>query len=436
VVFLGLTLALAPAACTRSREDAAARDERQAVPPPSSPAGSTALGAFSSTASMQLPRDAVEVVAVDGEVLAIGGQNIEGPLASAELWTEQDGEVSWEFAGRMRVPRVGHSATLLEDGRVLVVGGGGSHAQSRLAEIWTDGSQEEPFKSAGLLAVSRRYHTATRLSDGRVLVIGGRDPAGRPLATAEIWDPRHRTWRPAGRLEHGRCCHTATLLADGRVLVVGGRIAAECEEWDPNPPCLITSATAELWDPGKARFKEVASMPESEDRAAHTATRLLDGRVLVVGGAGDTDGEYRDHGLIWDPRSSAWTQVEGSPRDYHSATLLPSGRVLIFGGAHDFCGCCAVPDRAKAGLPMDLTDSGGRFVDSAALWDPASGAWLPAGWAAQPRMNHGAALLPDGRVLMVGGTAAQVEVPFDSRDVEVWRLSAEGSPDATAPTKR
>jgi N-acetylneuraminic acid mutarotase len=373
----------------------------------------TAHADLAPTAPMQLPRSFPRVVAIDGDVLAIGGENIEGPLASAERWSDSDGEPEWSAAGRMRVPRVGHTATVLDDDRVLVVGGGGRHADARLAELWVDDEQGERFIAAGRLAVSRRYHTATRLADGSVLVIGGRDPSGRPLATAERWDPRTKRWRAAGKLGHARCCHTATLLDDGRVLVVGGRVLSDC--WDEErPPCLITTNSAELWDPRTARFTAIAGLPDIEDRAAHTATRLLDGRVLVAGGEGDMAlDEHTIHDYVFDPATRGWTEVAGAMRDYHSATLLPSGKVLVVGGAHDFCGCCAVAP-GRGGI------SSSRYAGDALLWDPATATWSPAG-DGQPRMGHGAALLPDGRVLIVGGTAAEPVMPFDSAAAELWR---------------
>ena len=67
--------------------------------------------------------------------------------------------------------------------------------------------------------------------------------------------------------------HTATLLPDGKVLVVGGRYAAVA---------IDGLASAELYDPGSGRWTATGSMAEA--RGAFAATRLPDGRVLVVGG--------------------------------------------------------------------------------------------------------------------------------------------------------
>jgi len=387
---------------------------------------------------MHLGRDGARAVVVeDDQVLVIGGENdIEGPLRSAEIW--RDGGkiegVGWREAGRMQVPRVGHTVTALGDGRVLVVGGGGRDPNARLAELWgerDDSGGPETFKPAGRLSVGRRLHTATLLPDGRVLVIGGRDAQDRPLATAEIWDPKRRTWSAAGRLHLGRCCHSATLLDDGRVLVVGGRVKHkdpfDCEE--EHGVCTTTTDSVEIWDPRTRRFTDGPNLatgggsPDFSDRAAHTATRLADGRVLIMGGAGasEPDPMYlrRPTAYLWEQPARRWSEIGGTPRDYHSATLLPDGRVLIVGGAWDYCGCCKTVPGAH---PVHV-------FNDAWLWIPATGKLIGAGQAVHPRMNHAAVLLSDGRVFIAGGTvpipdaAKPKEETETSASAEIWQPS-------------
>ena len=391
--------------------------------------GNDRAGHFVATASMLIDRDGSRAVAIDDEVLVIGGESsVEGPLRSAEIWGEPGhGEKArWTPAGRMQVPRVGHTLTALGDRRVLVVGGGGRDRNARLAEIWSEETgviETATFKPAGRLSVGRRFHTATLLPDGHVLVIGGRDPQDRPLATAEIWDPKRRVWSSAGRLHLARCCHTATLLPDGRVLVVGGRVKND------NPlegeDKTTTTDGVEIWDPSTRRFSDGPNLRKGgedySDRAAHTATRLADGRVLVVGGAGESASEpdpinrRRDTAYVWDPPARRWSQIAGVARDYHSATLLADGRVLIVGGARNFCGCCK----------MVRNPSPGQVVADALLWVPATGKLINAGMLLHARMNHAAALLPDGRVLIMGGDVqrgyADDDVSRTSASAELWQ---------------
>ena len=71
----------------------------------------------------------------------------------------------------------------------------------------------------------------------------------------------------------GRSNHTATRLLDGTILVTGG-----------SPPPFGRSGleSAEIYDPSTGTFSPTGSMLDK--RVSHTATLLRDGIVLVAGG--------------------------------------------------------------------------------------------------------------------------------------------------------
>jgi hypothetical protein len=76
-----------------------------------------------------------------------------------------------------------------------------------------------------------------------------------------------------------RSFHTATLLLDGRVLIAGGN--------DFNPDAAASST--EIYDRVKQTFTPSGNMTAA--RSGHTATLLSDGRVLIV--VGDSIGSVR-----------------------------------------------------------------------------------------------------------------------------------------------
>jgi hypothetical protein len=229
------------------------------------------------------------------------------------------------------------------------------------------------------MATAREQHTATLLADGSVLVTGGFDGA-RPLAGAERYDPRTRSWSRAERLAVARGAHTATRLADDRILVAGGFTAAGA------------TTEAELYDPaGRTRMPAAAMVGARE---SHTATLLPDGDVAVAGGnstAGPTSTVE-----LYDPRSGAWTATSSmaTARYAHVATLLATGRLLVTGGY------------ARGGVTASVE-----------IYDPASDVWWSAPSMALPRDQHTSALLPTGTVLLAGGRSGSASVARAERYV-------------------
>ena len=130
-------------------------------------------------------------------------------------------------------------------------------------------------------------------------------------------------------------------------------------------------------------FSPAGSLVEA--RISHTATPLPDGRVLIVGG--QNLGSILTSAEVWDPVTASFGPAGSlaEARWGHTATLLPDGRVLIVGGAY-----------------YDEDGDAEAFA-SAEVWDPVMASFGPAGSLAEARWGHTATLVPDGRVLVVGG---------------------------------
>jgi PKD repeat protein len=144
-------------------------------------------------------------------------------------------------------------------------------------------------------------------------------------------------------------------------------------------------------------------------RKFHTATRLPDGRVLIVGGE-DQDNNILDSVEIYDPDTHTF-QVAPSmstvtpeagvpstvmePRSHHTATLL-GDTVLVAGGVY----------------PDTTAENGRRAHDTGLVYDTTAdngnGAWTTTFRLHEPRTQHVAVRLvtptsPDERVVLVGG---------------------------------
>src|SRR5438552_19179052 len=118
----------------------------------------------------------------------------------------------------------------------------------------------------------RSGHTATRLNDGRVLIAGGSPglaPAGitSVLATSELFDPASKSFAQSATMATARFGHSAVRLLDGRVLVMGG--TSDC-----NTVFCSQTATAEIFDPATESFTSPGSMLSA--RTGFSATLLQD----------------------------------------------------------------------------------------------------------------------------------------------------------------
>lgn len=264
---------------------------------------------------------------------------------------------------------------------------------------------------------SERYlHTATLLDGpechgvtppeycGKVLATGGTRTNffEPPLAGSQLYDPDQGTWSGSGSLGVARFGHTATLLLDGRVLVVGGQDKA-----------ASGMTSVELYDPSDGTWRSCQAAtatarcpaPLAFPRVGHTATVLQDGRVLVVGGA---DSEFNrktpsTSAELYDPETGRWTVARPLEigRENHTATLLSTGEVLVAGG---FIAAVS-PDRVRPTEPLQTPRVFNPVVTaSAEVYDPVSGTWAKTGDMAVGRFDHTATVL-SGSACAIAATA-------------------------------
>lgn len=197
--------------------------------------------------------------------------------------------------------------------------------------------------------------------------------------------------------------HTATRLLDGRVLVVG-EVIVRCEE-------ACEAAGAALFDPAQATWSILEAGPQP--LSGRTATRLSDGRVLVSGGE-DLTAMVRADALLFDPATNEFEEVADLPtaRAFHAATLLTDGRVLLTGGYDE----------------MEFWEA---RTSSTVVFDPELETWMEAAPLPAVRARHTATSLND-KVVVVGGLVGEDGHLLDSTalylaDQDEW-LEGPGMP--------
>lgn len=163
---------------------------------------------------------------------------------------------------------------------------------------------------------------------------------------------------------------TATLMMNGTVLVVGGR------------GFNGVNKQTERYIPAESRFRFDASLNSA--RLAHTATLLPSGKLLIAGGHDGT--QVFNSTEIYDPATEQFTMGPNMnfPHRDHRETLLKDGRVLITGG-------------------IQLLGTGFGATPNTDVYNPETNTMTLGQTMKTGRWMHTATLLPDGRVLIVGG---------------------------------
>ena len=295
------------------------------------------------------------------------------------------------------------------------------------------------------------------------------DPPGVPGDTPLLWDPSSGTTTSIPGTGYDLFCSGHSFLADGRLLIAGGHT----ENW-------VGLRYASTYDPFANSWNRLPDM--NAGRWYPTSTTLSNGDALVVSGSIDNtegvnrlpqvfqaaSGTWRDltnallgldvyphmhlapNGKVFsvapsdvtrylDPAGTgAWSFVANRNsgfRDYGTSVLYDDGKVLHLGGGNPPTNAAEVIDLNQA-LPTWLSvasmaiarrqanatilpdgkvlvtggTSGPGFnntttpVFEAEMWDPTTGAWSSLASAQIPRLYHSVAvLLPDGRIFSAGG---------------------------------
>ena len=206
------------------------------------------------------------------------------------------------------------------------------------------------------------------LPDGRLLVTGGHIADYVGLPDAKIYSPFTNSWTTLPDMNAGRWYPTNTTLANGDVLVVAGNIDEATNNdlpqvWQTASGTWRTLTNAELYQPNYP-FMYLAPNGKVFNAGPSRLTRYL-----------DTSG------------TGAWTVVADNgvgDLEWGSSVMYDDGKVLIVGGG------AGAYDATNIARVIDL--------------NAASPAWRPANSMAFARRHHNATLLPDGKVLVTGGT--------------------------------
>jgi N-acetylneuraminic acid mutarotase len=375
----------------------------------------------------QARRRHAAIVLPDGRLMVIGGEACHAlrGLTSVETW---DGKSeSWKEeaplpeapADRSVAPR----AYLVEGGSVLVLGARGmTFIWNPRSGRWTAG----PMPGGGPVPY-RAALVSTQLRDGTVVAVmksETRETAMYALApSAEKW----RQIGPAPRAVPLATGQAAT-LPDGSVLFLGSGSAVDLlsENTLTLQPCAPPFGDADgstlvaLPDGRAALFGPDLSQVWDRSAAGEGAWTMRSTRGLPAGGKpvngsfvrgavllpdGRVFENYGKQSRLWDPRADGYLPEVKAKIDRLAGFLaaLPDGRVLLAGGAEEQIKGPSYEESVRA-PESHATVFEEVHTKSAELFTPGASAWRATGPLTGYRISAASAVLPDGRVLAVGGT--------------------------------
>jgi hypothetical protein len=302
--------------------------------------------------------------------------------------------------------------SLLPNGKILAWGkyedGGAMGTMATKPRLW-DPAVGNPTTASQVPADTMLFCSGhTLMPDGRLMVSGGHKADDTGIDVTNIFDPQTQSWLGGlPKMAHGRWYPTVTTLPDGRMLTMAGR--DEAGQVVTTPELWVGDHWVEL--PGAGSFN-VPYYPRNFVPPSGPLGRIFMAGERVRSQWFDVDGSTASGSGRW--TTNGPTHLWPFNRDYGTAVMYEPGKILYAGGGGNST-WGQTPD-ARASAPTATAE----IIDLNA----ASPAWTSAGAMAFPRRHLNSTMLPDGTVLITGGTTGGGFVDINeghaAKAAELW----------------
>ncbi|KAK3322855.1 hypothetical protein B0H66DRAFT_620679, partial [Apodospora peruviana] len=252
------------------------------------------------------------------------------------------------------------------------------------------------------------------LPDGKLLIVGGHVRDGQGIDQACLYDFEANTFRPLTKMVEGRWYPSALPLPDGRVLVMSGALSRG--GYAPNPTSQIFTNPVDplsTQTPWKEVISSLAQSPQKVDigpgaLALYPRLHLTPkGRIFMAGPnprawfldvKDDKGAEIQTEILGGAKLAGRWEDTkidrDGKFRDYAPSVMYDRGKVMYMGGGQD--------ENKDLKIPVLAPTTGVEFIDLNVEPLPK---WTQGPNMTNARRQFNATILPDGTVLVTGGTS-------------------------------
>ena len=287
-------------------------EEPEENPPVADPAGPWSRGA-----PLQMERQELPVVELDGKIYAIGGIVSRTRLTNTvEVYDPATDR--WSAAAPLPIG-THHSAAVVAGGKIYVMGGWDNLFFARpLNRIFAYDPATDRWTEKARMPTGRGSPAGAAI-DGRIYLAGG-DPGGNLLT---VYDPATDRWSRLADMPTARQ-HTSAVSHGGKLYVLGGRseLGAGVGNVD----------AAEVFDPATGEWTRLAPMPTAR---GGLAAAVAGPYLLTFGGEGnpaDPTGTFPEV-EAYDTRTGTWQSLSPMPTPRHGiGAATVDGRIYIPGG--------------------------------------------------------------------------------------------------------
>lgn len=284
-----------------------------------------------------------------------------------------------QFSPIMSWPFNPTHAVLLPSGNVLWWA---SFANGDKPQIWNPTTNTNTAATAAGYDIFCGGQSLTE--NGQVFVTGGDSTTSTGVANASLYDPVAASWTFLPDMNAGRWYPTNTALANGDVLVTGGEVS----------PLLGVDALPQVWQVASGTWRDLTTA--QLDLPLYPELFLAPNGTLFLAGPSPLSEYLNTDG------TGSWTlgpTSEYGNRGYGPSVMYNNGQIMIIGGG---AGPTATAEIINLNAPVPT--------------------WSYTGSMANPRRQANATVLPDGTVLVTGGTSG---LTFDDQThpifpAELW----------------
>ena len=238
-----------------------------------------------------------------------------------------------------------------------------------VADRWSKGPEIPPHRRRGASGVA--------VHEGTIYLVGGnrRGHMSGYVAWLDAFDPASGRWTELPDAPHARD-HFHAAVIDGKLYAAGGRRSAH----DLGNALAQTVGEVDVYDIRARRWSTLPA-PLPTERAG-TASAVVDGKLVVMGGESLKQEPAHREVEAWDPKAARWQSLPAMPVGRHGTqAAMLGGQVYIAAGSGNRGGGPELDDlwRFQPGAGLDRGAARDPAYDAFALIPEAPGSgWIDA----------------------------------------------------------